>query len=70
MTIGYTTAAAFGEEKDLWYTWFGVVTLILTRLVLFLLASPVGGSMAVAGENVTCSLDACHFAYREWLAAF
>ena len=39
MTIGYTTAAAFGEEKDLWYTWFGVVTLILTILVLFLLAS-------------------------------
>lgn len=39
MAIGYTTAVAFGEEKDLWYTWFGVVTLILTILVLFLLAS-------------------------------
>ena len=31
---------------------------------------PVGGTMAVAGENVTGSWDACHFAYREWLAAF
>ncbi len=37
--IGYTTTVAFGKERALWYAWFGAVTLILTVLALFLLAS-------------------------------
>lgn len=37
--IGYTTTVTCGKERDLWYAWFGVATLILTVLVVFLLAS-------------------------------
>lgn len=37
--IGYVTTVLCGEEKELWYAWFGAITLILTIFLFYFLAS-------------------------------
>ena len=58
--------AAINDRELSFHKDLGLVGDVFSSSIL----DELGGTMAVAGENVTGSWDACHFAYREWLAAF